>query len=86
MQILSKYLLDPLPKHQNAANHMISYFYGSRYLCIEYSNNKTTQNMQTNPIFQMASDAAFADNANKTSSEIYISKLFNGPIDWISRK
>jgi hypothetical protein len=37
-------------------------------------------------IFTAASDASFADNPNRKSSEGFIFCLFGGPIEWKSRK
>ncbi|RAK96416.1 uncharacterized protein BO80DRAFT_366425, partial [Aspergillus ibericus CBS 121593] len=32
------------------------------------------------------SDAVFIDNINRKSTEIYICKLYNSPIDWLVKK
>jgi hypothetical protein len=77
--ILSEFLTNPNEKHMTAIEHAISYLYNTRFLAIEYSPT-------THLTFICASDAAFADNQERKSSEGYICKLYNGPIDWKSRK
>jgi hypothetical protein len=74
-------LTNPHEKYINAVNHAISYLYGTKYLAIEYSGQYTR-----NLIFICASDALFVDNLQRKSSEGYICKLFNGPINWQAKK
>jgi len=75
---LAKYMQNPSQEHIQAINHAISYSYGSKALAIEYS--------AADNLMICASDAAFADNSDRKSSEGYIFKLFHGLIDWKSRK
>ena len=58
----------------NTVNYTISYLYRTRNLVIEYS---TTEK----PIFQYTSNAAFADNPNRKSSNRYLLKLYSSPIN-----
>ncbi|QSS48835.1 hypothetical protein I7I53_08967 [Histoplasma capsulatum var. duboisii H88] len=37
-------------------------------------------------VFEAASDASFVDNSDKISTEGYIFKLFEGPVDWKSKR
>jgi hypothetical protein len=75
---LAKYMQNPSQEHIQAINHAISYAYGSKALAIEYS--AADQSMIC------ASNASFADNLDRKSSEGYIFKLFYGLIDWKARK
>lgn len=77
---LSKYLMNPTREHLSAANHCIAYLNGTRFLAIEYDG------MLDSDIFLCASDAAYADNADRKSSEGYLCTLYGGPIDWRAAK
>jgi hypothetical protein len=57
-----------------AADRVIQYLYGTKSLAIEFSRDSEA--------FICASDAAFADNVDRKSTEGYLFKLFGGPIDW----
>jgi hypothetical protein len=77
---LSEFLMNPSARHQEAVDRAILYLYGTSNLAIEYSASSDQ------PI-TCASDAAFADNpATRYSTEGYLFKMFNGPIDWRSTK
>src|SRR5947207_4145040 len=77
---LSEFLINPSTRHQDAVDRAILYLYGTCNLAIEYSAILGDQMM-------CASDAAFADDlATRYSTEGYLFKLFNGPIDWRSTK
>lgn len=78
---LSQYLRNPTAAHLVASNRCISYLYGTRSLAIEYSGRQNEQ------IFQCASDAAFADDAQtRRSSDGYLFLLYGGAIDWRAAK
>lgn len=80
-QKLSEFLVNPGPKHLEAADRTIAYLNGSRTMAIEYNN------LSYDPLFLCASDAAFADNSEtRRSTEGYYFQLFGGPIDWRSTK
>ena len=64
-----------------AVDRAIAYLYSTRFYAIEYGPI-----LPNDPPFILASDASFADNSDRKSSEGYIAKLFNGPIDWHARK
>jgi hypothetical protein len=77
---LSEFLINPSARHQEAVDRAILYLYGTSNLAIEYSASGDQ------PIV-CASDAAFADDpATRYSTEGYLLKLFNGPVDWRSTK
>ncbi|KAJ5125241.1 hypothetical protein N7526_007418 [Penicillium atrosanguineum] len=80
-QMLSEHLTNPTDQHMQAADKAIVYLYHTRYKAIEYSPISPTH-----PTFVCASDASYADNIGRKSSEGYIAYLFNGPIDWVARK
>jgi hypothetical protein len=72
---LAKFLSNPSPAHEHAADRLIAYLYQTRHLAIEYGCANTA--------ILRASDALFADDPiTRYSSEGYIFKLFGGPIDW----
>jgi hypothetical protein len=62
----------------DAADRVISYLYGTRTLAIEYSPDGVSS--------EFSSDAAFADNVDRKSSEGYLFKLFGGAVDWRAAK
>src|SRR5207245_1396822 len=79
---LSESLQNPSPAHLAAADRVISYLYGTRYLAIEYSGI-----VRDACVFLGASDAAFADDIEtRHSSQGYLFQLYNGVIDWNSSK
>jgi hypothetical protein len=75
---LSEFLLNPSPRHMEAVDRAIAYLYGTRTLAIEYGPDRD----QKPEVFTCASDAAFADNQDRKSSDGYLFKLFGGPVDW----
>jgi hypothetical protein len=60
-----------------AIDKAIAYLYNTRFYAIEYGPI-----LSDSLAFILASDASFADNSDRKSSEGYIAKLFNGLIDW----
>jgi Reverse transcriptase (RNA-dependent DNA polymerase) len=75
---LSEFMNNPSPEHFVAVDRAISYLYGTKSLAIGYSRDSDA--------FLCASDAAFADNVDRKSTEGFIFKLFGRPIDWRSSK
>lgn len=63
------------------ANRVIAYLYNTRFLAIKYSGDSTDKE-----VVMVASDIAFADRADRSSSAGYICKLYDGPIEWRSGK
>jgi hypothetical protein len=59
-----------------AIDKAIAYLYNICFYTIEYSPI-----LSNAPAFILASDVLFADNSDRKSSEGYIAKLFNRPID-----
>jgi Reverse transcriptase (RNA-dependent DNA polymerase) len=77
---LSRYLQNPSKHHIKAANRVIAYLYATRFLSLEYDGDSSSD------VFMCASDAAFADNPDRRSSDGYLFQLFGGPIDWKAAK
>lgn len=80
-QMLSQWLTKPERSHVIAAEQTISYLYGTRYHSIEFDGS-----CDPKYVFRAASDASFADNIGRKSSQGFIFTLFGGPIDWSARK
>jgi hypothetical protein len=78
---LSRFLLNPSQKHLDAADHCLAYLDTYRTLAIEYSD------LPNDPqVFHCSSDAAFADNPDRKSSQGYLFKLYGGAIAWKATK
>jgi transposase InsO family protein len=75
---LAEHLLNPSSAHMDAADRLISYLFGTRTLAIEYSPDGSN--------CEFSSDAAFADNEGRKSSEGYLFKMFGGAVDWRATK
>ena len=78
---LSEFVQNPSRQHIEAVNRAICYLHGTKNHAIEYSNKN-----EGTTVFTGASDAAYADNPDRKSSEGYIFSLFGGPIDWKAGK
>ncbi len=78
---LAEALTNPSPNHIEMANRVIAYLYNTRFLAIEYSGDSSNEE-----VVMVASDAAFADRPDRSSSAGYICKLYDGPIEWRSGK
>ena len=74
---LARHLKNPMQKHADIADRVISYLYFSRNYAIEYSGRQNSR------LFLCSSDAAFGDDIEtRRSSDGYLFQLFGGPIDW----
>ena len=82
VNILSRFLLNPSPRHIEAADHCLAYLDTRRTLAIEYSGSL----MNDMRIFHCSSDAVFADNPDQKSSHGYLFKLYGGAIAWKATK
>jgi hypothetical protein len=77
---LSHFLTNPSEEHIAAADHCISYLWGTRYLAIEYGTDSSVQLL-------VASDTSFADdNETRRSSQGYMISLYGGLIIWKASK
>ncbi|THC87359.1 hypothetical protein EYZ11_013195 [Aspergillus tanneri] len=78
---LAEFMSNPSQAHLEALDRVIAYLYFTRFYAIEFSG-LTNQNH----IFLCASDASFADNLDRKSTEGLLCKLYGGPIDWRASK
>lgn len=72
---LARYLTNPGPEHFDAVNRVILYLAATRDYALEFGGVLDAN------IFLIASDAAYGDHKDRTSSEGYLVKLFEGAID-----
>jgi hypothetical protein len=64
----------------DAVDRLIKHLDGTKTLAIEFSKD----NIEDTMIF--ATDAAYADNRDRKSSEGYIMRMFGGVVDWKATK
>jgi hypothetical protein len=87
---LCEHLQNPSPRHIDAVNHTIRYLAGTITSAIEYNRDYIREVelavQDEGEVFTVASDAAFADNPDRKSTQGYIMKLFGGAVDWKSGK
>lgn len=79
---LAQYLTNPGPEHLEAINRVISYLYHTRSLALTY-RPRPHREAEAVSFF---SDASFADNPDRKSSEGYICQMFGGAVDWRAGK
>lgn len=80
---LSEFLINPSSQHIEAANGLLRYLAHTKEYVIEYDG----EIINSNTIFLVSSDAAFADDLEtRYSSQGYCFKLFGGLIDWKASK
>lgn len=77
---LSQFLKNPGPSHLAAANQCIQYLYSTRKLGLCLDGNSPDED------FRVYTDASFADNEDRRSSQGYVQTLFGAPIAWQSNK
>lgn len=84
---LAQFLTNPGPQHLDAINRVISYLYNTRTSAIAYrARDRSQKNSQIPEAVQFFSDASFADNPDRKSSEGYTCMMFGGPVDWKASK
>ena len=83
--ILSQHLRNPSPEHLRAADRVLAYLQATKFLALQYGGNASHMTFGT-PSLQVYSDAAFADNLDRKSSDGYLFELNGGPIDWRASK
>ena len=79
---LSQFSINPSDEHHQAAMRVLEYLYATKTLAIQYEG-KQEERIQG---FLCASDASFADNKDRKSSQGYIMTLFGGPVAWKASK
>ena len=77
---LAEHLQNPSQQHMDAVDRLIKHLDGTKTLAIEFSK----ENIRDSIIF--ATDAAYADNQDRKSSEGYVMKMFGGMVDWKATK
>ena len=79
---LSQFCINPSEEHHQAVMRVLEYLYGTKTLAIQYEE-KPGNEIQG---FLCASDASFADNKDRKSSQGYMMTLFGGPVAWKASK
>jgi hypothetical protein len=74
---LSQFLTNPGPEHQKAADQVLRYLERTRYLALQLGGGDN---------YILFSDASFADNKDRKSSQGYIIQLFGGTVGWRANK
>ena len=77
--MLSRFSQNPGPEHTREADHVIAYLSNTKHLGIRY--NGSTKLEET---IIAASDASFADDETRRSTQGYLIKPFGGPVVWQS--
>jgi hypothetical protein len=72
---LAQFLTNPGLKHHDAIDRVIVHLLQSRFLAIQYGGTDFAHAVE------IASDASFADNVDRKSSQGFLYKLYGGPID-----
>ena len=79
---LAQFSLNPSEAHHQAVMRVLEYLYVTKTLMIQYTERQE-KGIQR---FLCASDASFADNKDRKSSQGYIMTLFGGPVAWKASK
>jgi hypothetical protein len=80
--VLCQFNENPSKQHRDEVNRVLGYLAQTRDYAIKY-----TYNPDHSRIYEIASDASYADDiTTRRSTQAYIMKLFNGPIAWQSTK
>jgi hypothetical protein len=75
---LGRFLMNPSPQHQLAADRVLLYLHFNRFLALEFGSGDE---------LIISSDAAFADNTvDRKSSQAYTVELFGSLISWRANK
>ena len=72
--LLAQFNQNPSERHLEMADHLISYIYGSRKLCLSFDGSKVP--------WQVYCDAAFAENEDRKSSQGLLFEMFGGAVEW----
>lgn len=73
--------VSPTDEDHQAANRVIEYLHNTRSLAIQYGGSRAN-----GQAFVCSSDASFADNPDRKSSQGFLMTLFGGPIAWKANK
>lgn len=78
---LLQFLTNPSAQHHEAATRLLEYLFATKEYAIQYEEG----DMEVRA-FLCYSDASFADNKDRKSSQGWIMTLFGGPIAWKASK
>jgi hypothetical protein len=88
---LVEFLINSSSQHMRVANHCLRYLYAIKYLSIKYSVSRKEEMMTiieknnfiyiNKQMFEITTDASFANYSDRKSDEDYIFKLFDKMID-----
>lgn len=76
--ILAQFLQNPSEECIGLADHLISYLYGSKDLCLSFDGNDIA--------WEVFCDALYADNDDRKSSHGLLFKMFGGVVEWKATK
>jgi hypothetical protein len=82
--ILARYNTNPSAYHHNLADRVIQYLVNTKHMALTYTRPTTFEHSIEH--FFGATDAAYADHTDRTSSHGYVFKLFGAAIDWKATK
>jgi hypothetical protein len=74
---LARFNSNPGPDHHRAADRALLYLKKTNTLALQFGQDDQ---------FLMASDASYADNPDRKSSQAYVMRLFGGTIGWRANK
>lgn len=80
---LARFNTNPSERHHKAVNRVIQYLYHTRSYALRLGNSLAKIPAD---IFLCSSDASFADNKDRKSSQGYVLRLFGSPIAWRASK
>ena|SRR5436190_12533072 len=76
-------MYNPSPIHTHKADHLITYLRDCKWLSLVVDGNNPGMSDGFIKVFEGSSDASYGDDyAMRRSSEEYVFRLFNCPIDW----
>ena len=78
---LARFNTNPDQSHHEAADRVLKYLHRTRGYAIEFDGQKDDK-----ASLICASDASFADNPDRKSSQGYIMTVFGGPVAWKANK
>ena len=76
--VLAQFLQNPSEECLGLADHLISYLYGSKDLCLCFDGNGVA--------WEIFCDASYADNDDRKSSQGLLFKMFGGAVEWKATK
>jgi Reverse transcriptase (RNA-dependent DNA polymerase) len=85
--LLCQFNSNPSLDHRREVDRVLGYLACTKALGLEFSTQLCTQSECPSRVYEVASDASFADDvATRRSTQGFVMKLFNGPIVWQSAR